>query len=190
MPALVRRRSRGPRHMRAACSSCVPCEAFRRKIETPEAIICAQNRRRVAGWPQRGDNFGVGHRRRVTMVHSDTMPLYQVVVLALIQGITEFLPISSTAHLSLAPWLLGWTGSGPDVRYRVARRHAGGDLVYFFRTWLQIIAQGFGIQYGEDETLRQNPRPAVAAGGRHDPGWHLWIRLRKAGGDHVAKSRS
>jgi undecaprenyl-diphosphatase len=31
-------------------------------------------------------------------------------------------------------------------------------LVYFFRTWLQVIAQGFGIQYGDDEMLRQNPR--------------------------------
>jgi undecaprenyl-diphosphatase len=29
---------------------------------------------------------------------------------------------------------------------------------YFFRTWLQIILHGFGIQYGDDETIRQNPR--------------------------------
>ena len=34
------------------------------------------------------------------------MPLLQVIVLALVQGITEFLPISSTAHLAMAPWLL------------------------------------------------------------------------------------
>jgi undecaprenyl pyrophosphate phosphatase UppP len=40
------------------------------------------------------------------------MPLLQVIVLALVQGITEFLPISSTAHLALAPWLLGWKDPG------------------------------------------------------------------------------
>jgi undecaprenyl-diphosphatase len=40
------------------------------------------------------------------------MPLFQVVVLSIIQGITEFLPVSSTAHLVLAPWLLGWADQG------------------------------------------------------------------------------
>jgi undecaprenyl-diphosphatase len=36
------------------------------------------------------------------------MPIYQVIVLAIVQGLTEFLPISSTAHLYLTSWLLGW----------------------------------------------------------------------------------
>jgi undecaprenyl-diphosphatase len=91
------------------------------------------------------------------MVHSDTMPLLQVVVLALIQGITEFLPISSTAHLALAPWLLGWTD--PGLTFDIAL-HVGtllAILVYFFRTWLQIIAQAIGVHYGEDDALRRNP---------------------------------
>ncbi len=92
------------------------------------------------------------------MVHSDTMPIVQVVVLALIQGITEFLPISSTAHLIVAPWLLGW--QDPGLTFDVAL-HVGtlvAVVAYFFRTWLQIVAHGFGIRYGEDEMLRQNPR--------------------------------
>jgi undecaprenyl-diphosphatase len=36
------------------------------------------------------------------------MPIYQAVVLAIVQALTEFLPISSTAHLVLIPWLFGW----------------------------------------------------------------------------------
>ena len=40
------------------------------------------------------------------------MPILQVIILARVQGITEFLPISSTAHLALAPWLLGWQDAG------------------------------------------------------------------------------
>jgi undecaprenyl-diphosphatase len=92
------------------------------------------------------------------MVHSDTMPIVQVVVLALIQGITEFLPVSSTAHLIVAPWLLGW--QDPGLTFDVAL-HVGtlvAVVAYFFRTWLQIVAQGLGIRYGGDEMLGQNPR--------------------------------
>jgi len=92
------------------------------------------------------------------MVHSHTMPLLQVVVLALIQGITEFLPVSSTAHLALAPWLLGWTD--PGLTFDIAL-HVGtllAVLAYFFRAWVQIIAHGFGVRFGDDEMLRQNPR--------------------------------
>jgi undecaprenyl-diphosphatase len=90
--------------------------------------------------------------------HSDTMPIIQVIVLAVIQGITEFLPVSSTAHLIVAPWLLGW--EDPGLTFDVAL-HVGtlvAVVAYFFRTWLQVILHGFGIQYGDDEMLRQNPR--------------------------------
>ncbi|HYM05472.1 MAG TPA: undecaprenyl-diphosphatase UppP [Terriglobales bacterium] len=86
------------------------------------------------------------------------MPLFQVVVLAIIQGITEFLPVSSTAHLALAPWLLGW--HDPGLTFDIAL-HLGtlvAVVVYFFRDWLEIIARGFGIPYGNDPTLSENPR--------------------------------
>jgi undecaprenyl-diphosphatase len=86
------------------------------------------------------------------------MPLLQVVILALIQGIAEFLPISSSAHLIIAPWLLGW--NDPGLTFDVAL-HVGtlvAVVAYFFRSWVQIILHGFGIQYGNDEMLRQNPR--------------------------------
>ncbi len=84
------------------------------------------------------------------------MPIYQVVVLAIIQGVTEFLPISSTAHLALAPWLLGWTD--PGLTFDIAL-HLGTLLAvlgYFFRPWVQLVAHGFGIDYGDDPLLKQN----------------------------------
>ncbi|MBK5291570.1 MAG: undecaprenyl-diphosphate phosphatase [Acidobacteriia bacterium] len=85
------------------------------------------------------------------------MPLIQVVVLALLQGITEFLPISSSAHLALAPWLLGWKDQG--LAFDIAL-HAGtllAVLLYFFRDWVQIIAQGLGFRTGFDPELKRNP---------------------------------
>ena len=43
------------------------------------------------------------------------MSIVQAIVLGVVQGATEFLPISSTAHLVLVPRLLGWN-LDPDVR--------------------------------------------------------------------------
>jgi undecaprenyl-diphosphatase len=86
------------------------------------------------------------------------MPIYQIVVLAIVQGLTEFLPISSTAHLALAPWLFGWRD--PGLAFDIAL-HIGtlaAVLGFFFRDWLQIAAQGFGIRYSPDPELKEQPR--------------------------------
>jgi undecaprenyl-diphosphatase len=75
------------------------------------------------------------------------MPLYQAIVLALVQAFTEFLPISSTAHLTLFPWLMGW--QDPGLAFDVAL-HAGtlvAVLLYFFRDWLTLTLCGLGLKY-------------------------------------------
>lgn len=82
--------------------------------------------------------------------------MLQVAILAFIQGITEFLPISSSAHLALAPWLLGWKDQG--LAFDIAL-HFGtliAVLLYFFRDWVQIVLQGLGMQTGPDPELRRN----------------------------------
>lgn len=74
------------------------------------------------------------------------MPLFQAVVLAVVQGLTEFLPISSSAHLVLIPWLAGWPE--PGLAFDVAL-HAGtlaAVLIYFFRDWVELLLAGFGIR--------------------------------------------
>jgi undecaprenyl-diphosphatase len=85
------------------------------------------------------------------------MPIYQVIVLAVVQAFTEFLPISSTAHLVLIPWLFGWKDAG--LTFDVAL-HAGtlvAVLIYFFKDRVQIIGKGIGFNWGDDPQLRQNP---------------------------------
>lgn len=70
------------------------------------------------------------------------MTLFQVIMLALIQGITEFLPISSSAHLILPSALLGWPDQGLafDVAVHVGTLLA---VVWFFRTDLMILVQSW-----------------------------------------------
>lgn len=70
------------------------------------------------------------------------MPIYQAVILGILQGLTEFLPISSSGHLTLVPWLLGWPEHG--LTFDVAL-HGGtliALLVYFWRDWLTYIQAG------------------------------------------------
>jgi len=61
------------------------------------------------------------------------LTLVQIVVLALIQGITEFLPISSSAHLILVPALTGWPDQGLVVDVAVHVGTLGAVMVYFHR---------------------------------------------------------
>ena len=90
------------------------------------------------------------------------MPLLHAIILGIIQGLTEFLPVSSSAHLALIPWLLGWNDQG--LSFDIAL-HVGTVLAviaYFFRDWIQIIAEGFGMSIGNtlgnDPAIRRNPK--------------------------------
>ena len=72
------------------------------------------------------------------------MPVWQAIVLGIVQGLAEFLPISSSAHLIIVPWLLGWTNDG-GVAFDVALHW--GTLVavvaVFWRDWIRLIGAGF-----------------------------------------------
>jgi undecaprenyl-diphosphatase len=66
------------------------------------------------------------------------MTPFQAFVLGLLQGLAEFLPISSSAHLTLAPWLLGW--DDPGLSFDVAL-HVGtlvAVLWYFRAEWARL----------------------------------------------------
>ena len=78
------------------------------------------------------------------------MPILQVIVLGIIQGLTEFLPISSTAHLVVIPKLLGWPDQG--LAFDIAL-HAGtlvAVLLYFFKDWLTLTLCGLGMSYPQN----------------------------------------
>ncbi|RMD70721.1 MAG: undecaprenyl-diphosphatase, partial [Gammaproteobacteria bacterium] len=70
------------------------------------------------------------------------MDLSHIVALALLQGITEFLPISSSAHLILVPSLLGWTDQGLDFDIAVHGGTLLAVIAYFRREVAALVADG------------------------------------------------
>ncbi len=70
------------------------------------------------------------------------MNIMHALVLGLVQGLGEFLPISSSAHLILVPWLFGWPD--PGLAFDVAL-HWGtlAAVVAYFRQDLWLLAKGF-----------------------------------------------
>jgi len=73
------------------------------------------------------------------------LTILQAIVLGVIQGLSEFLPISSSAHLSLTPWAFGW--EQPALSFDVAL-HFGTliALVWFFwQEWVTLTRAFFAI---------------------------------------------
>ncbi|MGA9721902.1 MAG: undecaprenyl-diphosphatase UppP [Candidatus Binatus sp.] len=76
--------------------------------------------------------------------------VYQAIVLGIVQGLTEFLPVSSSAHLILVPWLLRWQ-EDPGLAFDVVL-HLGtllALLVFYWREWLEMalsLANGDRVQ--------------------------------------------
>jgi undecaprenyl-diphosphatase len=71
------------------------------------------------------------------------MSIIQAIIYGIVQGIGEFLPISSTAHLVLVPWLFGW--SDPGVAFDVALHlgTAAAVIIFFWKDWITLILAGF-----------------------------------------------
>jgi undecaprenyl-diphosphatase len=73
------------------------------------------------------------------------MTVFQALVLGVLQGLAEFLPISSSAHLALAPWVFGW--EDPGLAFDVAL-HLGTlvtVLWYFRKAWVALVRSAIDI---------------------------------------------
>jgi len=71
--------------------------------------------------------------------------MIEAILLGIIQGITEFLPISSSAHLIIVPWFFQWHGAVNTLSFDIAL-HAGtllALLIYFRHDWFELIKTAF-----------------------------------------------
>jgi undecaprenyl-diphosphatase len=106
------------------------------------------------------------------------LPIYQAVVLAIIQGLAEFIPVSSSGHLIIVRRLLGWNELSPahELTFDVAL-HFGtllSVLFYFRRTWFQIIRAALGgkiVRFSEANSSDENLTPEE----RKDERMLLWF---------------
>src|SRR5262245_33379283 len=68
------------------------------------------------------------------------MSILEAIVLAVVQGLTEFLPISSTAHLRVVPALLGWKDPGAAFSAVIQIGTLLAVLAYFWRDVVRILS--------------------------------------------------
>lgn len=71
------------------------------------------------------------------------MDILQAIILGIVQGATEFIPVSSSGHLVLVPWLLGWDSPGLVFDTVVHWGTLVAVLAYFWRDWLVLITAWF-----------------------------------------------
>ena len=81
------------------------------------------------------------------------MNIFQAALLGVIQGLTELLPISSSAHLTIIPWIFNWNiPESFDVALHFGTLLAIG--LYFFKDWLGLIKGGFNYIVKKERTVQ------------------------------------
>jgi undecaprenyl-diphosphatase len=87
----------------------------------------------------------------------------QALVMGLVQGLTEFLPVSSSGHLVLVPWLFGWKDPFIDSVAFTVVLHMGtlvALLAFFWRDWLTLIPAGLATI--RDRSFKGDPNRKMA----------------------------
>ena len=76
----------------------------------------------------------------------------QSLILGIVQGLTELLPISSSAHLNLIPWIFNWDGLSEsfDVALHFGTLLAIG--LFFFKDWLELIKGGYNLAVKKEKS--------------------------------------
>ncbi len=88
----------------------------------------------------------------------------QLIVLAIVQGLTEFLPISSSGHLVLVPAMFGWSDQGMAFDVAVHFGSLAAVLVYFRGDIVGLISGGVQVLGGKVATNESRMALAIGIG--------------------------
>jgi len=89
--------------------------------------------------------------------------ILQALVMGIVQGLTEFLPVSSSGHLIIVPWLFGWDDAFINSLAFSVMLHLGtlvALLIYFRHDWLRLIPAGLAAI--RDRSLKGDPDRKLA----------------------------
>ncbi|MBL4870133.1 MAG: undecaprenyl-diphosphate phosphatase [Robiginitomaculum sp.] len=89
------------------------------------------------------------------------MDWLHLLILAILQGLTEFLPISSSAHLILPAKILGWPDQGPLIDVMAHLGSLGAVIIYYRKDVARMIAGGFDLLSFKGENW-QKPQAKLA----------------------------
>ena len=70
------------------------------------------------------------------------MSLLEAIIYGILQGLGEFLPISSTAHITLAPWFFGWKDPGLSFDIALHLGTLAAVVMFFWKDWIRLIKAG------------------------------------------------
>ena len=81
------------------------------------------------------------------------MEIYQALILGIVQGLTELLPISSSAHLTILPWIFNWNiPESFDVALHFGTLLA--IVLYFYKDWIELIKGGYKYAVKKEKTVQ------------------------------------
>lgn len=75
------------------------------------------------------------------------------IILGVVQGLTEFLPVSSSAHLNVFPWIFGWETISESFDIALHFGTLLAILVFFFKDWINLISGGIKKVFRKQDSL-------------------------------------
>ena len=79
--------------------------------------------------------------------------IIHALVLGVVQGLTEFLPISSSAHLNLFPWVFGWDNISESFDVALHLGTLLAIILFFFKDWINLIKGGYNQVVKKKDTI-------------------------------------